>query len=83
MARVFPLPSLATSQDPHSRSHKVSKDKKRQWSYSVPLTKAKIKFMRVEVLQDNTFRTVLMYVLVFYAVLMNSTDEKFHKDIVI
>lgn len=39
--------------------------------------------MRVEVLQDNTFRTVLMYVLVFYAVLMNSTDEKFHKDIVI
>lgn len=71
------------SQDPHSRHYKVSKEKRRQWSYSVPsLTKAKIKFMRVDVLQDNTSHIVLMYVLVLYAVLMNSTDEKFHKDIV-
>lgn len=47
------------------------------------LTQAKINFMRVDVLQDNTSITVQMYVLVLYAVLMNSTDETFHKDIVI
>ena len=38
--------------------------------------------MDYDVLQDNTSHIVLMYVLVLDAVLMNSTDEKFHKDVV-